>query len=219
MIQALIFDFDGLILDTEVPEFQSWQEIYEEHGCSLSLSTWAACIGASFDVFNPYDELEAQVGHPVDREAIRTRHRRRCAELIAGQQVLPGIQEYLTDAQRLGLRLGVASSSPRDWVAGHLSRLGLLTYFDCLRCADDVRRRKPDPELYSTALKSLGLRAKEAVALEDSPNGIAAAKQAGIFCVVVPNALTRRLPLDQADLQLSSLADLPLEELLLKIQK
>jgi HAD superfamily hydrolase (TIGR01509 family) len=111
------------------------------------------------------------------------------------------------------MRLAVASSSPRSWVGGHLERLGIIDHFDHLRCADDVRQVKPDPELYLAALAALGVAAHEAIALEDSPNGVLAAKRAGLFCVAVPNSLTRQMPLDHADRLVDSLADLPLQDL------
>ena len=212
-MRGLIFDFDGLILDTELPAFQTWQEVYHAYGCSLSLSTYAACIGSP-GLFDPHEYLEAQLGRLLDRELIRWQRRQRYIELTDGQSVLPGVKDYIVDAKRLGLRLGLASSSPRDWVVGHLSRFELREYFDCVKCADDVKRIKPDPELYQSVLDALKLRSDEAIALEDSPNGILAAKRAGIFCVAVPNALTRQLLLEQADLRLTSLADLPLESLL-----
>lgn len=217
MIQALIFDFDGLILDTEGPEFTSWQEVFAAHGLTLPLSTYAVAIGTA-DAFDPLAELERQLGRSVDRERIRAARRARNQELIAAQALRPGIEAYLARADQLGLRLGVASSSTRDWVAGHLERLGIIGHFACLRCRDDVARVKPDPELYRSALAALGARPDQAVALEDSPNGILAAKRADLFCVAIPNPLTRRLRLDQADLRVDSLADLPLEQLLAKAQ-
>jgi len=219
MTRALIFDFDGLILDTEVPEFQAWQEIYQAHGCELPLATWAACIGTSSEVFDPYAYLEAQLGRPVDREAIRVTDRQRSAELIGLQTVLPGVMDYIADARRLGLHLGVASSSSRAWVSGHLTRLELSAHFTCLKCADDVQRVKPDPAVYQAVLEALALPADQAIALEDSPHGIAAAKRAGLFCVAVPNALTRQLAFAQADLRLSALTDMPLARLLLEVER
>lgn len=219
MIRGLIFDFDGLILDTELPAFQCWQEIYQEHGCHLALSAYATCIGSWASTFDPYAHLEQQLGRVVDREEIYRRRRQRCLELVAQQPILPGVRKYIADAKRWGLKLGVASSSPRDWVAGHLARLGLLPFFDCLKCGDEVTATKPDPELYHAALSILALRAEEAIALEDSPNGVTAAKSAGIFCVAVPNPVTSQLSLDHADLRLPSLAHVPFEKLLRKAKK
>ena len=213
MIRAIVFDFDGLILDTELPEFQSWQTIYQAHGYTLPLAVWATCIGTT-EAFDPYAYLEEQLGRAVDREAVQLRQRQRCDALIAAQAVLPGVQDYIADAGRLDLQLGVASSSSRAWVHGHLTRLELHQHFVCIACRDDVPRTKPDPALYQAALAALGVRPEEAIALEDSPNGILAAKRAGLFCVAVPNVLTRQLPLDHADLQIPSLAALPLSELL-----
>jgi beta-phosphoglucomutase-like phosphatase (HAD superfamily) len=119
----------------------------------------------------------------------------------------------------LGLKLAIASSSTRAWVAGHLERFGLLDAFECIKTSDDVRLSKPDPELYLAALACLGLAPRQAVAFEDSPNGLLAAKRAGLVCVVVPTALTSQLSLDLADLQVESLADMPLKDLLDLISK
>jgi len=219
MIRAVIFDFDGLILDTEVPEFQTWQEIYGSHGCELPLSVWATGIGTSSDAFNPYDYLEAQVGRVIDREAIQQQRRQRYRELLKTQAVLPGVREYIAEAKRLGLRLAVASSSSREWVVGNLTEHGLSPHFDCIKCSDDVLRVKPDPALYQCAVDALELRPEEAVAFEDSPNGVTAAKRAGLFCVAVPNPLTRQLILTHADLQLASLAEMPLQRLLEHLER
>ena len=126
----------------------------------------------------------------------------------------PGVRDYLDAARRLGLGLAVASSSSRRWVAGHLERLGLADRFDVLRCAEDVTRVKPHPDLYVAALKALGAAPVAAIALEDSPNGVLAAKRAGLFCVAVPNPLTAKLDLTAADILLASLDELPLPALL-----
>ncbi|TAK29737.1 MAG: HAD family hydrolase [Chloroflexota bacterium] len=218
MPQGIIFDFDGLIVDTELPEYQSWQEIYQSYGCSLPISEWVALIGAGYvsGQFDPYAFLEKQLGQPVDREAIREKRRQRSAELQSSQPILPGVEACISDAKRLGVRLGIASSSPHHWVDGHLARLRLGHHFECIKCADDVAKTKPDPELYLSALDALQLAPAQAIALEDSPNGILAAKRAGIFCVAVPNPMTSQLSFDQADLVLSSLAELSVEELLAK---
>jgi len=218
MGQGIIFDFDGLIVDTELPEYQSWQEIYESYGCSLPLAEWVKLIGAGYASgrFDPYDYLEEQLGQPVDREGVRLKRRQHSAQLQALQPVLPGVHDYISSAKRLRLRLGIASSSPRHWVAGHLARLRLNQHFECVKCAEDVTKTKPDPELYLSVLDALELAPDDAIALEDSPNGILAAKRAGIFCVAVPNALTSQLAFDHADLVLSSLEELSPEDLLVK---
>jgi HAD superfamily hydrolase (TIGR01509 family) len=212
-IRALIFDFDGLILDTETPDFQSWQETYRAYGGSISFAEWARWLG-TVGTFDPYAYLEGQLGRPIDRAAVRAQRRARFDELMEGKQALPGVIETLHEAKRLGLKLGIASSSPREWILRNLGPLGLASTFDSIRGGDDVGRTKPDPAVYCAALEALGVRAEQAIALEDSPNGVRAAKRAGIYCVAVPNALTRQLSFDHADLQIGSLADLPLEQLL-----
>ena len=215
-MKLLVFDFDGLILDTEVPDFQCWQEIFEAHGGRLELDTWAQCIGTA-NIFDAYDHLVQQTGCALGRDAVQERRRQRLTELMAGQGVLPGVREYLDAAAALGLKLGVASSSSRQWVGGHLTRFGLIDRFHAIRCSDDVTRVKPDPELYRSVCELLGVDPAHAIAFEDSPNGILAAKRAGMTCVAVPNPLTVRLDLSGADLRVSSLADMPLSELLARL--
>ncbi len=217
-MQGLIFDFDGLIVDTELAAFQTWQEVYHEHGCVLPLTTYAQCIGSP-GAFDTHAHLESQLGRSLDRTAIKTQRRQRYVAMTQGQGVLPGVREYLAEAKQRGLTLAVASSSPREWVAGHLAQFGLDGYFDALRCADDAKRLKPDPELYQLALTALGLSPEQAIAFEDSPHGVTAAQRAGLVCVAVPNAVTCQLPLDHADLCLTSFTDLPLGQLLIQVEQ
>jgi HAD superfamily hydrolase (TIGR01509 family) len=217
MFRALVFDFDGLILDTEGPDFHSWQEAYAAHGCELTLDAWAHCIGVPSGAFDPVSHLESLKGAPLNPEDVRIERRKRFYELLEQQVPLPGIEDYLRDAQRLGLGVAVASSATRDWVVTHLQRFSLLEHFAAIRCCEDTPRAKPHPDLYLAAVEALGAAPDEAVAFEDSPNGIRAAKAAGLRCVAVPNAVTRRLELAQADLVLNSLAELPLEDLLRRL--
>jgi HAD superfamily hydrolase (TIGR01509 family) len=219
MIRGLIFDFDGLILDTELPGVQCWQEIYQEYGCTFPASAYANSIGTLPRSFNVYDHLEAQIGRPLDRIALQQWRLQRCTELIEQQSVLPGVEDYLREAKQRGLKVGIASSSSREWVVGHLERLELLSLFDFLSCGDAVAATKPHPELYLIALSSLQLYPYEAIAFEDSPHGVTAAKAAGIFCVVAPNSVTRQLSLAHADLQLPSLAEMPFAQILEIVQK
>lgn len=214
MIRALVFDFDGLILETETPAYQTWAEIYREHGQALPLDRWFDYIGREGGFFDAADHLAALVGEGFDREAARKRRDAKKTDLIAALDVMVGVREYVADAKRLGLRLAVASSSSRAWVLGHLERLHLHAEWDAVRTRDDVARTKPAPDLYLAAVEALGVAPREAVAFEDSMNGIAAAKDAGLLCVAVPNALTAAMDLSRADVQLHSLAETPLEELL-----
>jgi HAD superfamily hydrolase (TIGR01509 family) len=216
-IGALIFDFDGLVLDTETPIFQSYQELYREFDLELPFEQWAQGIGTTDALYDPIADLEVLVGQRLDRATLQAKQRQREADLIAAQPVRPGVREYLGSARNLGLKIGMASSSSCEWINGHLRRLGLLSYFDCVQGRDDVLRSKPDPELYLSVLNKLAVQPVEAIVFEDSPNGILAARAAGIFAVAVPNPTTRQLPLDKANMRLESLADLPLEALLAQV--
>ncbi|MEA2008912.1 MAG: HAD-IA family hydrolase [Chloroflexota bacterium] len=213
-IRGLIFDFDGLILETESPIFVATRELYQSFGQELSLGTWAKVIGISPDEHDPVADLEALVGISLDREKLRAKLSRRENELVLTQEVLPGVEDYIVAAKENGLKLAIASSSSRKWVLGHLERLQLLRYFDAVCCSDDVERAKPDPALYKLALEKIGLKPSQAIVFEDSPNGVLAAKRANLFCVAIPTALIAHLSLDHADLVLGSLADVSLDELL-----
>lgn len=206
-----------MILETERPDYQSWREVYREHGLDLPMSVWADVIGRGHHYFDPYQELVAQLGRNLDREEVLNHRRARHLEMIAGLEVLPGVRDAIDEAERLGLLVGVASSSSRAWVVGHLRRLG-LDRFRCVRCRDDVERTKPDPDLYLAVCECLGVRPEEAVALEDSANGITAAKAAGLSCVAIPNPMTVGLDLGAADLRLASLAEVSVGRLLERLR-
>jgi HAD superfamily hydrolase (TIGR01509 family) len=205
-VKALIFDFDGLIIDSETPGFRAWSEVYESHGCSLPFDKYSACIG-TIDGFDLHAYLEEQSGQSFDADELEAACTRRWHELMQDQPLLPGIAVTIASAKARGLKLAVASSSTRDWVTGNLRKFDLIDRFDAICTRDDVSAVKPDPALYLLALEKLAVKAAEAIAFEDSPNGILAAKRAGIFCIVIPNPLTQQLPLDQADRRLSSMAD------------
>lgn len=217
MMRAVIFDFDGLILETEEPTFKSWQAVYRSFGQPLSFSTFSSMVGTTRGEFDPRLELEKLVQGKIDWDAVEPRRREVENGFIEAQPILPGADHYLRDARRLGLKIGLASNSPCDWVTRHLTRIGLLECFDFMSTSDRVQNIKPHPELYLSALQGLGVGAGETIALEDSPIGIRSAKAAGLYCVAVPNILTSRLDLSQADYWLPSLAEMPLEELLQRI--
>jgi HAD superfamily hydrolase (TIGR01509 family) len=213
-IKGLIFDFDGLIIDTEESIFQSWQELYQSYGFDIPMQKWLTTIGTVETDFDPTEELNQLVGYRLDWETIEPVRRQRELDLINDLPPLPGVAEILSDAKLTSLKVGLASSATCDWVTMHLKRLGFIHYFDCLIASDDVHRTKPDPALFQSALAALELQPEQAVVFEDSPNGLLAARRAKIFSVAVPGKLTRELPLDDADLRLYSLSDLPLRQLL-----
>ena len=216
LIRAIVFDFDGLILDTEEPVYRSWLEVYREHGEELPFDRWVEIVGSTTIGFHPQHHLEERLGRSLTQEVLDRRVGRR-TELILAQSLLPGVVQHIESAKAMGLKLGVASSSTRDWVRGHLERLGILESFDCIRCRDDVTNAKPEPDLYISAIACLGVLASETIAIEDSPNGVLAAKRAGLRCVAIPNSITGHLDLSQADLVLGSLADVTLADLLSKL--
>jgi HAD superfamily hydrolase (TIGR01509 family) len=214
MICALIFDFDGLMVDTESPAYESWLEIYREYNCEFPFARWSAVLGGSGAEFDPCAYLAEQTGQVLDHDAIRARRWQRKLDLTAGQPLLPGVAMYVHEAKRLGLQVGVASSSSRRWVGGHLERLAFGDQFDTIICADDVAHVKPAPDIYLAAVARLNVLPQQAIAFEDAPNGLLAAKRAGLFCIAVPNPLTGQLPLDHADMRLASLEEIPLQTLL-----
>jgi HAD superfamily hydrolase (TIGR01509 family) len=220
-VKALIFDFDGLILDTETPEMDVWTEIYAEYGFEFPFDEWVKTVGGyGISTFDAAVHLHEITRDSLDVNALRLRHRDRSLERIHAAPVREGVLEYLAEAQRLGLGLAVASSSSHGWVDTHLARLGLIRQFDRIICSDDVApgRTKPNPDLFLLALDQLKVKKAAAVVFEDSPNGVRAAKRAGIFVVAVPNQLTSRLKIEGADLTLNSFSDLSLPELLGKVQ-
>ena len=219
-MDAVIFDFDGLILDTESTLFAAWQWTYAEYGAELPLPLWTANIGGySYESFHPMDYLEQLTGRMLDRDDLNRRRREWYWSRVHAQEVMPGVREAVDAAAGMGLKLGVASSSDRKWVTGHLERLGLLDRFDSVVCGDQVARVKPDPELYRAALDTLGVPAARCFALEDSPKGVAAAKAACLYCVAVPNPVTRTLDLGACDRRLESLDAVPFACLVKEIEE
>ncbi len=209
-VRALIFDFDGLIVDSESPGFRAWSELYASHGCELPFEKYSACIG-TIGAFDLHAYLEEQTGRSFERADLERACNSRWLDLMDDQPLLPGIASCVSSAKRRGLGLAIASSSTEKWVTRNLRKFALLGYFDAVCTSDHVSVVKPDPALYLLALEKLGVAADEAIAFEDSPNGILAAKRAGLYCIAIPNPLTRDLPLELADRRLSSIEEFDLD--------
>lgn len=215
-MQALVFDFDGLILDTETALFTATAVTFTEHGLDLDAAWWADEILGTAEHPHWTDILAERLGRTLDdRDAVMEARNLRYHEALAAEAVRPGVVELLAGAAAHDVPCAVASSSPRYWVEGHLDRLGIAPLFAAVRTSDDVGpgRTKPAPDLFLLACDAVGADPARSVALEDSPNGVRAAKAAGMAVVGVAAGLTAGLPLDGADLLVASLADVTLEGL------
>jgi HAD superfamily hydrolase (TIGR01509 family) len=207
-----VLDFDGTILDTEQPVYQSWAELWAEQGVDLARARWQAIIGTDAG-FDPWTELQVELGRALD-PALQERRRIRRDQLQAAYRPREGVLEWLGEARQLGVPVAIASSSPVEWVRGHLDRFGLGSEFAVLVCRDDVVPPKPDPTSYREACQRLGADVHRSAAVEDSHHGVAAAVAAGLFTVAVPHGLTNDHDLSAADLVVSSLATLGLADVL-----
>jgi HAD superfamily hydrolase (TIGR01509 family) len=207
--RGLIFDFDGVIIDSETPLFRIWAEIYEEHGLSLTLDQWQHALGTQGG-FDPFADLATQLARTIPAaelaERVRQQHWSRCDD----EPLRPGVRERLQDARALGWGTAVASSSPASWVQPWLDRHDLAGLFDAVCTRDDVARVKPAPDLFLLAAERMGVAPEHCLVIEDSPNGVRAALAAGMQVTVVPNELTRSLELPQPHTQLASMEDLRL---------
>ncbi len=213
-MRALILDFDGLMVDTEWPSFLAWQEVYAEHGATLSLAEWAARVGSDAG-FDPVETLRARADRPVgDTEALLADRQRRKVARIAAAPLMPGVADAIAQARALGWPVGIASSSPRDWVGGHLDRLGMRDAVDAIATGDEVPRVKPDPAVFLLVASRLAVPPARCVVCEDSLSGVRAAKAAGMFAIAVPNRVTTVQDFAIADRRLARLAELRLARLL-----
>jgi len=219
LIEALIFDFDGIIVETEEAEYLSWRQIWADAGVELSLEEWAVGIGTIHgdEGFHPYRDLVARSGRNFDPEELRIQHRRLVRDLLETAQLEPGVETWVEDVGRLGLKTAIASSSPRSWVEAHLTRLGVSHWWPVRACFDDCDSAKPDPASYRLACNRLGVGVDDAVAIEDSRNGLLAAKAAGLTCVVVPTVMTAQMDFAEADLVVDSLRDASVGDVLCQL--
>lgn len=213
MIKAIIFDFDGLIFDTETHQYHILQEMFSEHGSELPLARWQQEIG-THSGFSPFHYMEEQIGKPVEHALLQKQYEEKFHSTLSLEKARDGVLDYLQIAKELELKIGLASSSSYRWVSSHLKNLQLFDYFDCIRTSDDVEKVKPDPALYIQAAQCLDLPPEECLVFEDSAHGATAAKRAGMGCVIVPNKVTHTMDFCDVEHRLDSMADMPLKDLL-----
>lgn len=215
MIRALVFDFDGLILDTETPLIDAYARVHAAHGVAFDRALFLRCVGHADFTFDPWRDFSPD----ADRAALET-ERRSCKDaLMLAQPILPGVVTLIDSARARDFRIGLASNSDHAWVDAHLARLGLLERFEFIACREDAPSPKPEPDLYRHVLNRFGLRGHEAIAFEDSHAGSLAAKRANLWAVAVPNESTAHHDFAHVDLRVGTLAEVTLEGLVATFQR
>lgn len=218
MIKGIIFDFDGLICDTETVELEIWHEVFNSHNYIFPQKQYIKTIGST-DTRNNIENLFHGLEIPekekitIQREMIE-----KYKDKVNQQPLQPGVTAFLKEAKKMDLKIGLASSSGRDFITHHLNRLIISHFFECTSTRDDVQSVKPDPELFLRTLDCLGLNPDEAIALEDSINGVEAAKRAGIYTIAIPNRVTQEFDFSNADFLINSLEKISLKTLISQIE-
>lgn len=213
IVKVVIFDFDGLVFDTETFDLEAFQKLYKEYNVDFPIKKWINSIGSSLS-FDPYEQLLLKFPE-ISRDNFRVKRSNLYQELLEGKSPREGVINYLERAKQLGIKVALASSSTRSWIDHHINKLGILSYFDYICTSDDVKSVKPEPDLYQKVLSYFEISPKEAVVFEDSPNGSLASIRAEIPCVIVPNETTKILEFDErVVLHLNSKKDMTLDEVL-----
>lgn len=210
MIRALIFDFDGLIIDTETPLIDSYGEVHARHGIPFDRALFIRNVGHADYAFDPWHGFSPH----ADRAALEVERRAHKDRLLLLQPILPGVVAMLDAGRARQLRIGLASNSEHAWVEPHLTRVGLRDRFEFLAGREDAASPKPEPDLYKLVLNHFGLRGHEAISFEDSHTGSLAAKRANLWSVAVPNISTAHHDFSHADLLVKSLDEVSLDDLL-----
>lgn len=214
MIKAIVFDFDGLIIDTETVWYLTFKEVLQGYNVDFPLEVFVKCIGTDDAALNAF--IEEKLGiESIDiiMNLAKENHKAKM-ELL---DIREGVKEYLIEAQNLGLKIGLASSSSREWVEGFLKQLEIIDYFEVIKTGDEVEKVKPDPTLYIKTLEALKINADEAVAFEDSANGARAAIAAGLKCVIVPNEVTKEINFEKFHLRINSMSEMGLAQVISQI--
>ncbi len=206
---AVLFDFDGVLVDTEWAIYQAWLRTFREHGHDLPLEIYTRCIGSDFATWSPKTHLEELTGGSFDWHDLDARRQAEIVAELESAQPMPGVLEILRKLTEAGIRRAVVSSSSHQWVDGWLAKLGISGEFETTVCRGDAPQIKPAPDLYLEAARRLGLEPAECLVIEDSLNGVKSAIAAGMPVRVVPNRVTAGLEFAGADRifrDLSSLA-------------
>jgi HAD superfamily hydrolase (TIGR01509 family) len=205
--RAVVFDMDGLLLDTEKLWDRAETELFRRYGDQWTFADKLAVMGTSFDATARY--YAERLGEPLERGAALVDEMRVFMKLELERQVdaRPGAVELIDRLRRLGgVGVALASNSSRDIVDAALATAGLADAFDTIVTSDDVAHAKPAPDIYLEACRRLGVEPSAALALEDSASGVDAAKAAGLTCIAVPQFA--ETDVSAADRIIDSLEDL-----------
>ena len=210
-LAAVVFDFDGVVFDSETPEYESHRRLYEECGVELTIAEWCDAIGIWTEDHDDrrFDSLNARAERAPTRDRYHAR-RREIFDRLAPREPMTGVVDLLSALRDAGVPAAIASTAPALWVRPALDQLGLTASFRAIVTADDVERRKPAPDVYLEAARRLGVDPARAVAIEDSAPGIAAARAAGLRVVAIPHWLTATHDVSGADLRVSDAGELTL---------
>ena len=204
--KVILFDFDGVILDTEWPIYLTWKNLFKREGFDLEPEVYVKCIGSDFDTWSPEKHLEKLSGKTFDWNTENAARQVEIVRAVEEMPPMPGAKELIQSlAER---KSAVVSSSSHDWVDGWLEKLKLIQYFDTIVCRGDALKIKPAPDLYLEAARRLDVSPKDCLVIEDSMNGMIAAHAAGMKVIAVPNQLTKVLDFSSADWQISLLNEL-----------
>lgn len=204
---AVLFDFDGVILDTEWPIYESIRQVFLDHGHDLPLPEYVRCIGSDFNIWSPEARLEELTGKTFDWETISVTRNVWIREQIETLDAMPGVRDTIDVCRDHGLKLAVVSSSNHQWVDGWLDKLGLLPHFDQVVAREDAKRIKPAPDLYLEAVRRLDLPAADCLVIEDSLNGMTSAHEAGCPVAAIPNRITSCINFSAAEYQFPTLVE------------
>jgi len=205
---AVVFDFDGTILDTETPVFEAWRQVALRRGVEpIPLDLWCQGIGLAEDAFDKAGWFRDRLGPDADMDEVHLERREVRDQLLAALDLRPGIEAWITACAEADIPVAIASSSPLEWVGRHLDDRSLRDCFQVVSCAGDGVPGKPDPAVYLSACRDLGVDPAAALAIEDSSHGVTGAKAAGLACIAVPGPMTAQMDFSHADWLAGSLAE------------
>lgn len=187
MIHAVIFDMDGVLIDTEKHYNAAWCQAATEAGFPFTREH--ALLLRSCEAKEGEKLMQGIFGPSFDYYAIRERRRELVRERLAqyGLEKKPGVEETLRFLRAKGIKTAVATATALDITKSHLTTIGVCDLFDSIVSAKNVAHGKPEPDVYLYACEQIGERPQDCMAVEDSPNGIMAAYRAGLRTVMVPD--------------------------------